>query len=283
MLRPLRTAIAGLTLLGAAAFAGAQSADPDSAYFWGEVRYADGQEGILLPDTLPFGSGEVMEFEIRYGPASVGRARLETQEYTVYAGRPALKILSRARSTKWVDSIYRVRDQVGSVLDVERLHSLYFSKKLREGNYKADMEAEYLHEQGIARYHDGSEPELVAGSQDILTALFFVRTFPLEEGMILALPIHDGKKNYNMEVMVIGRETIETPLGIFDCLILEPRLESGGIFKSEGRMLIYMSDDDKRLPVMLKARAPVGAFSSVLKSYEPGEPLPGIALATGSN
>ena len=276
-----RCFLAILLLAGAAtAFAGPVWADsPDSLAMLrpGQVIYPDGAEGVILPDTLPFGEGEVMDFDILYGFVKVGRARLETLALTDRDGTPTLEIKSRAKSARWVDTIYKVRDQVTSLLDLDRLHSLRFSKHLREGNYSFDLETEFLHDAGIARYDDGTEKEFEAGSQDILTALFYVRTFPLEVGMILHIPVHDGKKGYPLRVEVMGREVVETPLGEIPCLVLEPRLESEGLFNSEGRMLVYLSDDEKRLPVMLKAKAPVGAFSSQLRSYRGGLPLRGIA------
>jgi hypothetical protein len=246
----------------------------------GRVEYADGSEGVLLPDTLPFGSGEILDYELQYGVMNVGRARLETLEVETYRGRRALGLLSRARSAKWIDSVYKVRDEISSLLDLDSLSSLRFTKHLREGNYSSDSEAEYFQEEGVARYADGSESPLIPGSQDILSALFTLRAFPLREGMVLHIPVHDGKKSYPLRVAVVGREQVETPLGSFDCVVLEPTLQSQGLFKSEGRMLIYLSDDARRLPVKLKARAPVGAFTSELQAYRAGTALDGATEGT---
>ena len=243
----------------------------------GVVRLPSGEEKLLLPTRLPFGEGEVMEYEIRYGFVSVGKARLETESLGSFEGRTVLKILSQAKSAKWIDTVYKVRDEVQSLLDIERMHSLRTSKRLREGNYKSDLVAEYRHEEGRVRYGDGSESDMVPGSQDILTALFYARTFALEPGMTLKIPIHDGKKSYPLQVEVTGREAVETALGRIVCLVLEPRLQSQGLFKSEGRMQIYLSDDARRLPVLLKARAPVGSFESQLISYQSGRPLLGVS------
>lgn len=239
----------------------------------GRVQYQDGSEGELLPDTLPFGPGEVLDFQLKYSKLSVGRARLELGEVEDHRGHRSLSILSRAKSAKWMDSVYKVRDEVKSIMDLDRLRSLQFSKRLREGKYRADMSADFLHEESIARYDDGSEEALLPGSHDILTAMLYVRSFPLEPGMLLHIPIHDGKKSYPLRVAVVDRERVETGMGEFDCLVLEPSLESGGLFKSEGRMLIYLSDDERRLPIKLKAKAPVGAFTSELAGYKPGKPL----------
>lgn len=267
-----------LTLLFVFAAAGAGAADASVDSLAppprGRVQYPDGTSGELVPSALPFGTGEVLDYEIQYGVVSVGRARLETREVERYRERPVLELLSRAKSAQWIDTVYKVRDEISSLFDLESLYSLRFRKQLREGDYKADFDAEYLHEEGVARYADGSQSALVPGSQDILSALFYVRAFALREGMVLHIPVHDGKKSYPLRVAVTGRERVETRLGAYDCLVLEPTLQSQGLFKSEGRMLIYLSDDARRLPVKLKARAPVGAFTSELVAYREGKPLP---------
>jgi hypothetical protein len=153
-------------------------------------------------------------------------------------------------------------------MDREKLFSLGFHKQIREGRYKRDMHAEFLQEQELARYKD-DEVELIPGSHDIMTALYLIRTIKLEPGMRLGIPLHDDKKNYQIEVDVLRRETVETELGNLECLVLEPKLQSGGIFNKAGRLWVWISDDERRLIVQLKSKAPVGAFTSLLSSYTP--------------
>ncbi|MBN2170771.1 MAG: DUF3108 domain-containing protein [Candidatus Krumholzibacteriota bacterium] len=237
------------------------------------VTWPDSSSGVVYPDTLPFGSGEILEYELAYGIVKVGRARLETVEQGRLRGHTVLQIRSRGKSLTWVDAVYPVRDEVQSWLDLDRLLSLRSVKNLHEGSYDKALEADYFHEEGVARYADGSTAELVPGSQDILTALYVVRSLPLAPGMSLHVPVHDNQKNYPLRVLVRGRETVATALGDVPCLVLEPYLESGGIFKSEGKMLVYLSEDALRLPVLLKARAPVGSFTSTLVARRLGRPL----------
>jgi len=289
--RRLAAACLALLIAAAAPAAGGNEGIPagaDSAAAVGDPAVADGvatgrrgipviwpdsTAGVVYPDTLPFGSGEILEYELAYGIVKVGRARLETVEQGRLRGRAVLQIRSRGKSLKWVDAIYPVRDEVLSWLDLDSLLSLRFVKNLHEGSYAKETEADYFHEEGVARYADGTTAELVAGSQDILTALYLIRSLPLEPGMSLRIPVHDNRKNYPLRVLVRGRETVSTALGEMPCLVLEPYLESGGIFKSEGKMLVYLSEDALRVPVLLRARAPVGSFTSTLVARRLGRPL----------
>ena len=56
---------------------------------------------------------------------------------------------------------------------------------------------------------------------------------------------------------------------LLECLLLEPHLKSEGIFNKAGRLWVWISDDERRLPVQLKSKVPVGAFTSVLHKYNP--------------
>lgn len=224
----------------------------------------------LSPGELPFGVGERMEFIVRYGMLEIGEAVLEIRSEKRHRGHPVLEITNQARSANWVDRIFKIRDRVQSFLDLENFQSLGFAKQLQEGRYKRDMRAEYLQDEGIARYKEG-DVKLVPGSQDILTALYFIRTVDLEPGTRMGIPLHDDKKNYQIEVDVLRRESVETDLGEIDCLVLEPKLQSGGIFNKVGRLWVWISEDERRIIVQLKSKAPVGAFSTVLKSYTPPE------------
>jgi len=64
-----------------------------------------------------------------------------------------------------------------------------------------------------------------------------------------------------MEVRVIRRERVEVPAGKFDCVVVEPVLKSEGIFKSKGEMMVWISDDDRRIPVQVKSKVPIGSIS----------------------
>jgi hypothetical protein len=72
-----------------------------------------------------------------------------------------------------------------------------------------------------------------------------------------------------MEVRVLGRETIKTPAGKFNCVVIEPLLKAGGIFKNNGRLVIWLTDDERRMPVLMKSKVAIGSVKVVLQEYTP--------------
>ncbi|MFM8559568.1 MAG: DUF3108 domain-containing protein, partial [bacterium] len=81
---------------------------------------------------------------------------------------------------------------------------------------------------------------------------------------------HASRKTAPMEVRVLGRETVRTPAGKFSCIVIEPLLKAGGIFKNNGRLVIWLTDDARRMPVLRKSKVMIGSVKVVLQEYKVG-------------
>jgi hypothetical protein len=225
------------------------------------------------PVPTVYGPGERMVFDISYGPISAGEGVLETIGTVDHLGRTCYHVQSTANSNRFFSSVYKVRDKIVTYIDVADLGSAYFYKRLREGDYKKTLEITFDREAGLARYGDGKTIAVPAGVQDELSAFYYVRNLDLESGTDLMVPAHTSRKNYNMKVIVHGRETVEVPAGKFDCFVVEPIVEGEGLFKHEGRITIYISADEHRVPVLVKTKVPVGSIDVALREYRAGVPL----------
>jgi hypothetical protein len=211
--------------------------------------------------------GERLVFSVRYGMIKAGTAVMEVVDRKKVDGRPGYHVVSTANSNSMFDGIYRVRDRVVSLMDEDRLYSLYFEKHLREGRYRADQQVRFDQVRAVATYQDGREAAVTPGAFDVLAAFYRVRTMPLQPGQTLFLESHDNRKNYPLRVTVRCRERVETPAGTFDCLVVEPTLRSGAFFKNEGKLTIWLTDDDRRMPVLMRSKLPIGAISVELIEY----------------
>lgn len=226
--------------------------------------------GAAEPATPPFAVGERLVFSIDYGPVNAGEGVLEVAGMVDYDGHRCFRIESTASSNSFFSGIYRVRDKVISYIDEAGLFSRYFMKRLREGTYRKTVEMEFDHEAGKARYHNGKEYDIPAGVHDVLSAFYYVRTLDLEVGQDVFLSAHSSRETYDMRVIVHSRETVDTALGPFDCFVIQPVMVGEGLFKHEGDLMIYMSADEKRIPVLMKTKLPVGHIAANIQQYEPG-------------
>ncbi len=225
------------------------------------------------PVAVPYAPGEFLLFSIDYGPVNAGEASLEVRDVIDSAGHTCYRVESKARSNRFFSAFYMVRDKVVSHIDTETLYTRYFSKRLREGDYRKNIAIRFDHAAGLARYADERELEIPAGVHDILSAFYFVRCMDLVPGTSAFINTHSSHKNYDLEVIVHERETIKVPAGIFDCYRVEPVILGEGLFQFEGKLTIWLTADDRRLPVLMKTKVKVGAIDASLKKFTLGEPL----------
>jgi len=220
-------------------------------------------------DNIAFGVGEWLHFDIGYGFINAGTATMEVKEIVEYNGRPAYQLVSTARSNKFFSSFFPVRDRVESIIDAIGLFSWRFEKNLREGNYRSHRQ--YAFDQ-INNYtvYKGDTMEVAPYVQDALSILYYIRTQPLEVGKSIFVDNFTDGKNYPLEVRVLEKERIETKAGEFECLVLEPLMRSSGIFKHEGRLTVWLTDDRLRLPVQMKSKVVVGSITAELTDYRLG-------------
>ena len=155
-------------------------------------------------------------------------------------------------------------------MDTLELHSVRFEKHLREGNFKQDRMTRFDQERHKATLDAGSECDVAEHVQDILSSLYYVRTVPLEVGRSVYVPNHDNGKNYPLEVRVHARERVVVDAGTFDCLVIEPILLGEAVFKQNGRVKVWVTDDALHMPVLLKSKVFVGAIAGVLTRFELG-------------
>jgi hypothetical protein len=220
----------------------------------------------------PFGPGESLRFSIEYGPIKAGTAWLEVGAMQTYRGRECYHLISRAESNDFMSGIYKVRDRIDSLIDAEGLFSYRYRKRIREGSYEKDYDIRYDPVGGRAHYADGREFETKPWPKDGLAAFYFVRFQPLEVGRDIVISHHSDKKSNDIIVKVHARERVKVPAGEFDCFQIEPVMEEGNIFKGSGRMLIWVTADEHRIPVLMKSKIPVGSIDAVLQEVRRGTP-----------
>ncbi|MEJ2053518.1 MAG: DUF3108 domain-containing protein [Calditrichaceae bacterium] len=224
-----------------------------------------------------FRLGERLLFKIRYGFIKAGTAEMKVLSIVEENGRKMYHIQTTARSASGFDWFYKVRDVINVYIDYDRLYPFRFEKKLREGGYKADLFVDYYHADSLARvefirYKDDMKVRKVKLDtikippyvNDILSAFYLVRNQDLQVGNPVYMVTNEKNKVYDLEIQVYKKETIEVEAGKFRCIKIEPLLKGEGIFKSKGRLTVWLSDDDYKIPVQMKTEILVGSITTEL-------------------
>lgn len=248
------------TVIGLMA-AGEESTPALNAYANGALRYSP---------NIAFGYGEKLHYDVGYKFITAGKAVMQIADKPeTVSERPCYSIRFDVRTTSSFDNVFPVRDRYQTYVDVDGIFPWRFEQSVREGKYSRDFSAIIDQRANEARTTEGTfkvEPFV----HDILSALYYIRTLNLrnaQKGQSLTLNNFYGKKVHELKVRFLGREQIEVEAGTFDCAIVEPLVVEGGLFKNEGRIIVYLTDDDRKLPVKVSTKVIIGSIDGELTSY----------------
>jgi hypothetical protein len=225
-----------------------------------------------------FGPGERLEFSVEYGIIKAGTATLEVTGPESHDGLMAYRISATARSNPAFSTFFEVNDLNEALLDVVQFHTLRFFKDLHEGDFSYSEEVIFDQDAGMVYYpqeQDSSlrEMEIPPHALDVLSSLYFARTLPLEMGETYYIDCHIDNENYPLEVTVHERDRIRVPAGEFDCILVQPALQSQGIFDQQGEIWVWLTDDDRHMPVLMRSAIVIGEIVCVLEEYSEAEPI----------
>ncbi len=224
-----------------------------------------------------FKPGEKLKFALKYEFVVAGTATMEVQEGPVINNRPTLNIVSAAKSNGVIDKMFKVRDFNGAMVDRATLASVHFHQNLKEGGYQVirNTSVDYPNrEYRYERIHKGKTTtktgEITQLSADILSAFFVTRTRALEPGKDYSVDVFSDEKIYPLLVHVQPKlETVKVGAGKFECLRLEPAIQGDSIFKaSDGKMSLWVTNDARHMPVLIRSKVAVGAFDAELIEYQ---------------
>jgi len=223
-----------------------------------------------------FKEGEELTFKIRYGFITAGSAKMKVLTAN-YNNQKVYHLQTTAKSAGSFDWIYEVRDEVNSYVDYKYFYPLRFEKKLREGSYKVDLLTDYFPDELLAKVdyirYDSDMKEkkrknydvtVPAYVQDILSSFYYIRLLELKIGRSVFLTNHEKEKVYNLEVLVHPREIVEVEAGMFSCIVVEPLVQGEGLFKKKGSLRVWLTDDDRKIPVQMKSEVLVGHITTEL-------------------
>ncbi|NWF91269.1 MAG: DUF3108 domain-containing protein [Ignavibacteriaceae bacterium] len=217
-----------------------------------------------------FKEGEKLTFDVNYGFITAGIAEYNIPKVIKMNGRDVYKITFGVNTVSAFDVLYKVRDRYETYLDKEGLFPWRFEQHIREGNYSRDFSAYFDQKNGKAKTSGGNYdiPKYV---NDIVSAFYLVRTFDFSKmkvGDKIHLENFYKDKTYPLDVYYRGKETVSVKAGTFDCIILEPEIKEGGLFKSEGNVVIWLTNDELKIPVKVKTKIIIGSIDAELTSYK---------------
>lgn len=186
------------------------------------------------------------------------------------------KLSANADTLGAINLLFHASDQFQSTFDRAKGCTYEFDKQTVEGRRKINstLKLDYAQSKSIL-----DEKNLVTGKAkhvelpvpgcmtDLLTGVFYTSSQPLEIGHNVVLPVVDAMHSVPVTMKVEGRELIKTSLGTFKTIRVQPTADAG-VVKNRGSIWIWYTDDDRHLPVQMRARLFWGTITFRLVANE---------------
>jgi hypothetical protein len=231
---------------------------------------AVGQNKFRTVKNEAFTTGEVLEYRIHYGFVDAGEARLEIKDELQSIGtRKTFHIIGTGKTKGAFDWFFKVRDRYETYLDSEALMPWVFIRRVDEGGYIINQNVTFNHNKNTASSDKVTipVPEYV---QDLVSAFYYARTLNFDNanpGTIYPISGYLDDEVFPMNIKYVGKETIKTKFGNFNCIKFRPMLLEGRVFKEEEDMTVWVSDDKNRIVIRAEANILVGSIKMDLKGY----------------
>ncbi len=240
-----------------------------------EARFDDSNktepvERVVKKTSLltPRASNEIFDYDISWLGIHAGNAILEAVDKN-----GLFKITSRVRSSSFVSAFYKVDDYAESL--IMNGMPVNFRIKQHEGKYMSNKETVFDADKGnitFFNYIKNTKDEHTVKDRvawDVISGFYYLRTQPLEIGKAVYIDIFDSDKFYKTEVNVLRKERIKIPdIGEVDTILVKPELKSEGLFQKKGDILIWLTNDERKIPVRVETKVPVGSVVAVLRNFK---------------
>ena len=223
-----------------------------------------------------FTVGEWFKFRVHYGIVNAGYATLEVKE-AVLNKKKVFHVVGRGYTTGVSKFFFKVEDLYESYIDKTTGNPHQFVRKINEGGYTKNQEGFFNQAENkilVKDYKRKTEKtfDVPVNTQDILSSFYYLRNYPnidkIKPGEFVAIDMFFDDETTKFRLKYIGREDITTKFGVVPTMVFRPLVQSGRVFKEEESLTIWISDDDNKLPVRIKASLAVGSIKADLEAFK---------------
>lgn len=222
-----------------------------------------------------FKNGEWLRFKMSYsGFLKAGNATLEVKEDTIN-GKEVFHVVGKGWTTGLIKWFFKVNDTYESYFDKQNIKPYIFKRNINEGGYKINRKINFDYQTNKAIIEDyklnTTEIVDIGNIQDMMSSFYFLRSHDisqLKNGDEISLDMFLDAQTYPFKLRLLGRETLKTRFGKVKTLKFRPLVQAGRVFKANESVTIWITDDDNKIPIKLKASLAVGSLRAELDAYK---------------
>ncbi|AWM13509.1 DUF3108 domain-containing protein [Flavobacterium sp. NRK F10] len=223
-----------------------------------------------------FQTGEWFKLRIHYGMINAGYATLEIKEAT-RSNKKVHHVVGKGWTVGMAKLFFKVEDDYQSYFDKETGKPYQFIRKIDEGGYTKNQIGYFNQNRNTVLVKDYkkdtektfSVPDNV---QDIVSSFYFLRNHPqldnLKVGESIVIDMFFDDETFKFKLKYIGNEDLKTKFGTVPCKVFRPYVQAGRVFKEEESLTVWISNDENRIPIRIKASLAVGSLKADLEAFK---------------
>ena len=225
-----------------------------------------------------FQVGERLSYQVYWGPFIGGRASLEVLGIEPVSGHDCYHLRAKVATSGLADLLFHVESTTESWLDVNQLFTRRYRENRVEGKNSRHTESVYDYDrqqQTITDLRNGQikTMPLPLPVQDVISCMYYLRSQPMQLDLGRDFLMNVGDTNYTVNVRPDLRRIIWVrPLGDTPALRIEPEPTLRIVAANKGRMWFWVSDDPRRLPLLVASDLRIGCAKLVLDKVESAKP-----------
>jgi len=223
-----------------------------------------------------FDSGEYFKFRIHYGIVNAGYATLEVKEATIN-NKKVFHAIGKGYTTGMSKFFFKVEDLYESYFDKQSGEPYRYIRKIDEGGYTKNQEGIFNQSENrilVKDYKRKTEKTILLSDnvQDIVSSFYYLRNHPnidkLKSGESISIDMFFDEEITKFKLKYIGRQDITTKFGTVSTMVFKPLVQTGRVFKEKESLTLWITDDNNKVPVRIKADLAVGSLKADLDEYK---------------
>lgn len=219
-----------------------------------------------------FQVGEKLRYRVTYGFVDAGEAVMEVKSTSKKAnGRELIHLKGTGRTLGGFNAFFKVNDVYESYVDKKGIFPWFFVRRVDEGGYKVNQDYSFFHDKYKVDNGKGKEFKIPMAIQDMVSSFYYARTLDfkdIKKGETIEFKCFMDDEIWPLKLKFVGDEVIHIRKGKFNCKKFIPVVQKGRYFESENDLNFWITDDENRIPILVRAKIPVGTVKLHLVEWE---------------
>jgi len=230
-----------------------------------------------------FGEGETISYEVSYnwGPIWVNAGKVTfSVAREKFMGRDTWHLKSTGVTYSSYDLLFKVRDYYDSWINPDSFGTYEFRRYIYEGGYSLvnSLRFDNANTKAFSSTKRNNNPvhfdtlKSDPCSFDMLSAVYFTRTLDfskMKPDTRIPISVIIDDNIYPIYIRELGKEVVENQDGTkYRCIKFSAKMVQGTIFKGDEDILVWVTDDENKIPVYIEAKILVGTVKAYVKEMK---------------